>query len=185
MAKMRNREQVLVPRKFNVGSQRSCAPKIHNFTTKSLPPNLKMSNRTQICDANVIRPAVSLPNQYHKTKKWGIEPKSNLHRPPRIFFRKRKADPFSNRPNQSLCNTLLRIPARPNSAFVVAQSFRVGISLRIRHHEKPMQQYNLPYLSLRGAPATKQSPPTTPGFFSKTQSRPIFTDCLSRTILLW
>jgi len=52
---------------------------LYTFTTKSLPQNLKMSNRTQICDANVIPPAILIQNHYHQTQKWGNEPKSISH----------------------------------------------------------------------------------------------------------
>jgi len=47
----------------------------YNFTTKPPPQKLNMKKRTQVCDTNVIRPAISPQNQYHKTQKWGIEPK--------------------------------------------------------------------------------------------------------------
>jgi len=86
------------------------------FTTKSLPLNLKMSIRTQTCDANVIPPAISIQNHYHKTQKWE---NSTISMPNTCHCKKRRR----------LCN---------------------------------LRQIHAPYLSLRGASATKQSPPTTP-----------------------
>jgi len=78
---------------------------------------------------------------------------------PEKYFSKHNPDPFSLRPITLSHNTIHRSPTRSNSSFVVPQPFRIGISLCIRHCENRPRPCNPPFLSLRGAHATKQSPP--------------------------
>jgi len=110
-------------------------------------------------------PAISLPNHYRKSQKWGIEPNSQTTEKKR----KRKADPFQNRGSEMTYIILHEISGLRNYAFRRSHPVTSRKSSLALHHTISLPNHYRKTKKWGIEPNSQSTEKKT-----KTQSRPIF-----------